>query len=561
MVTSIPGPGTQPATPVRKPAASNNQSSGIVINITNPYVVNGSASSPEGTASPAPEAAAPTSVETPASSVAAPATASKPVETSAKIAEPSEAKPVEIKTPAQQVQDAYLEALNAYNQAKIKRDNYINLASATKPAEAEPTLPESAPQPVINAPVFAVSEPPAQPVTPVFAQPVQYPALAPAAPQQQVAAYAPYQPNFNPGQAAPPAPTFQVLPEQQPAQPTSFAQGGYAPLFQQVIQQQPASSAQPTPTATPFTYAPQSFSTPAPQQQPDMMAALLQQQQQQQWLQAQQAQYQAMQQQTLMAQQAAAMQQYGQDPMLAAAAQQGMTPDMLAAMQQQAMMAQQQAALMGQDPSMSPQQPVASGPPADRPLMGAPIEVLNQMLAQPQSLNDKLTAIHEIGVSGQSNPDTVKLLASTLLTDTSKLQGEDKAYQNQVREEAAYALGSLPPSPETFKAFEQVLKARNESPEVKGAAVIALRMFDQPADKNIAKLLKTAEAKSQPESVRQQAALAKQRVPLTAPGQETLPPQPGAGNASEADQLAALMAMMGPQAGANPSGQSFSATA
>jgi hypothetical protein len=86
-------------------------------------------------------------------------------------------------------------------------------------------------------------------------------------------------------------------------------------------------------------------------------------------------------------------------------------------------------------------------------------------------------------------------------------------------------------------------------------------MFDQPADKNIAKLLKTAEAKSQPESVRQQAALAKQRVPLTAPGQETLPPQPGAGNASEADQLAALMAMMGPQAGANPSGQSFSATA
>src|SRR5690606_19619550 len=117
---------------------------------------------------------------------------------------------------------------------------------------------------------------------------------------------------------------------------------------------------------------------------------------------------------------------------------------------------------------------------------GTSIEELNQMLANPQTLEEKLDAIEEISRRGQGTAETYQLLVQTALTDTSELSGLAKTDANQIRQAALWTIGILNkaqnaqvPTGELpgLDAIRTVLRNGDEDAEVKAAAIQALQVI------------------------------------------------------------------------------------
>jgi hypothetical protein len=262
----------------------------------------------------------------------------------------------------------------------------------------------------------------------------------------------------------------QANPAQQPAPPSMPQQQN--PYFTQNPYSQPPS---------PFDPMAQQQQAALAQQQQQAMQAQQQYQQQLQQMQQQQYQQQLQQQQALEQQQQQALQQQQQQ-----------------ALQQQQMQQQQP------QPPEQPQQPQQP-----QGLENSSTEELNRMISQPQTLQEKVDAMEEIGVRGQGTAETYELLKQEALADTSMIppgQAQDDA--NYVRQAALWTLGMLNKSAGSqtptdklpgLGVVEQIINNKSENPEVKAAAIQALQVIGRLDDKRIKKILTKASKDKNPD--------------------------------------------------------------
>lgn len=275
--------------------------------------------------------------------------------------------------------------------------------------------------------------------------------------------------------------------QQQQQPPAQYFPGynGYPQQFPQYPQQQMNQ-----PVNQPY-YYPQMQYPQAAYQGQDPSALAQQQQMQQQQLQQQQAEQAAQQQQ----------------------------------LQQQQMQQQQQAEQAAQQAQQQQQQQ----PPQAPGLKEMPVEQLNAMIANPQSLQEKVDAMEEIGIRGQATPETFELLKREALADTSALadpQAKDDA--NYIRQASLWTLGMLnkaqngqvpTASLPGLNTIEQIINSKTENPDVKAAAVQALQVIDRSKDKRVAGILKKAAKDKNPDVSRlAKEALAGQSIPLPGGG-------------------------------------------
>lgn len=129
-----------------------------------------------------------------------------------------------------------------------------------------------------------------------------------------------------------------------------------------------------------------------------------------------------------------------------------------------------------------------------------PVEQLNQILANPQSIQEKVDVIEQVAMRGQANPETFKLLEQEALLDTSGLPDNNLRQQaDYVREAAIWSLGLLNQTQHAqtptaqlpgLSAFDQIAKSKNESDIVKAAVAQSLGLMGRENDKQVKKILK-----------------------------------------------------------------------
>ena len=203
--------------------------------------------------------------------------------------------------------------------------------------------------------------------------------------------------------------------------------------------------------------------------------------------------------------------------------------------QQQAMMQQQQQQALAQQQAMQQQQPMPpeqqmQQPPQPQGLENVSLEELNRMISQPQTLQEKVDAMEEIGVRGQGTVETIELLKQEALADTSMLPpGQAQDDGNYVRQAALWTLGMLNKSQNSntpidkvpgLSVIEQIISSKNENSDVKQAAIQALQVMDRLGERRIKKALKKATRDKNGDVSRlAQEALAGTSIPLpTSPG-------------------------------------------
>ncbi len=192
-----------------------------------------------------------------------------------------------------------------------------------------------------------------------------------------------------------------------------------------------------------------------------------------------------------------------------------------------------------QPPVQQPQEQQQPLSPTEQ-LQNASLAELNQMIANPQSLQQKLDAMEWVSVKGQGDANTYGHLINTAIEQVPQdLPQQAKDDANYVRQAALWTIGMLNKAQNSqtptnqlpgLAEIESIIRNKNEFPRVKEAAIQALRVIDRPADKQVQKILKAA-AKDKDPDVRAQAkeALAGKAIPL--PTQGAGAPQ-GQGNLS-----------------------------
>lgn len=176
-----------------------------------------------------------------------------------------------------------------------------------------------------------------------------------------------------------------------------------------------------------------------------------------------------------------------------------------------------------------PQQPEAPKEPAApqepvNPLKTASVDDLNNFVASPATLQQKINAMEEIGIRGQGNPQTYELLKREALSDTNQLSGQALDDANYVRQAALWTMGMLNKAQNGsvptdklpgLSTIEKIIGNKKENPEVQAAAVQALQVINRPTDKRVDRILKTA-AKNKNQEVKRLAAeaLAGKTIPL-----------------------------------------------
>lgn len=254
-------------------------------------------------------------------------------------------------------------------------------------------------------------------------------------------------------------------------------------------------------------------------------------------------------------------------------------------LQQQPMdpMAQQQQQQVDPAAQQQPVDPMAQQqqqqPPQQPGLSGKSIDELNQMLANPQTLQEKVDAMEEIGVRGQATPETFGMLAQEALTDTSQLTGQAKDDANYVRQASLWTLGMLNKAQNSqvptaqlpgLDAIRTILNNKKENDDVQAAAIQALQVIDRPNDKTIRGMLKgSAGWREKNPDVKRLAkdALSGKSIPLPAGGgAQGMDPMAAMGGASgaagDADPMAGLAELLGggggvPQDAAGAQGGGF----
>lgn len=196
-------------------------------------------------------------------------------------------------------------------------------------------------------------------------------------------------------------------------------------------------------------------------------------------------------------------------------------------------------------PQPQPQPPVQQAPPAEEPpkppkvqeppkpqppqepvnpMKTASVDDLNALIANPNTLQEKVNAMEEIGVRGQGNPQTFELLKREALSDTSQLSGQALDDANYVRQASLWTMGMLNKAQNAsvptdklpgLNVIEKILSNRKENPDVQAAAVQALQVIDRPTEKRVQKILKAA-AKSKNPDVKRLAndAMSGKTIPL-----------------------------------------------
>ncbi len=264
-----------------------------------------------------------------------------------------------------------------------------------------------------------------------------------------------------------------------------FLQQLQAQQAQQQQQQAAMQAAQPPQAQQPASPMPAPQAGPPPgmdSQQQAQQATMQQQPMAQQG--AMDPQQQAQMQQQQAAQQAAMQQQMGSPG--------GMDP------QQQAMMQQQQAAQQAamNQPQQSPQGQQAGMPP----LVNLPIEELNRMLANPNTLQEKVDAMEAIGTKGVRNSDTFGLLETEAMADTSRFPaGQQQDEANVIRCKAIWTLAMLNrdnqvPTAELpgLAQLKTILQNKNDNPEVRTAAAQAIQYLNRSSDPIIREILSSS---------------------------------------------------------------------
>lgn len=190
---------------------------------------------------------------------------------------------------------------------------------------------------------------------------------------------------------------------------------------------------------------------------------------------------------------------------------------------------QQQQPYTPQQPPQQQQPPAAPAQqqpqqPQQPDLTTVPIEQLNQMIASPKTLQEKVDAMEALGLRGDATPETYQLLAQEALADTSQLTGQQQDDANYIRQAALWTMGMLNKAQNGqmpggqlpgINAIEQVIRNKNENPDVKAAAVQALQVINRPDDKKIKKILKKAAKDKNPDVKRlAKDALAGKGIPL-----------------------------------------------
>jgi hypothetical protein len=196
------------------------------------------------------------------------------------------------------------------------------------------------------------------------------------------------------------------------------------------------------------------------------------------------------------------------------------------ALEQQQALQQQQMQQQAQQP-LPPEQP--QQPQQPQGLQNASTEELNRMISQPQTLQEKVDAMEEIGVRGQGTAETYELLKQEALADTSMIppgQAQDDA--NYVRQAALWTLGMLNKSAGSqtptdklpgLGVVEQIINNKTENPEVKAAAIQALQVIGRLDDKRIKKILTKASKDKNPDVQRlAKEALQGKTIPLPTQG-------------------------------------------
>lgn len=423
----------------------------------------------------------------------------------------------------QALEKAYLDAVNARNQAEQYRSAYLDLADRLNQQSYQQ---QQAPavQPQLQQPVF----PPTQPT--VQQQPVAMPPTPPAAPvtvppiqQQTIAAF-------------PPAPTAPAFPQPEPwvtpyAAPAAYsASTATGPMSQYpypVAQFTPQYAGQYNPYAQPTGVLPESTGFQFPGALPGILPGAVQN--------------------AIPSTFPGAMPGYPPIPgtypaEMMAAAQQGWSqpyqpwvqpvqPYMLQPQYPQPYPGMEQNTMSPVMPAPM-NQPDTAVPPRSN-LQFKSVDELNQMIAQPVTLQDKVDAMEELAIRGQGNDLTYQLLMQEAMTDTSFIDDpRAKNDANYIRQAGLWTLGMLlnsqysdapmnhPTLQSALDVMEQIVDNKNEDAEVKIAVVQALRVLNR-LDKRINKILDKAEKQGKKLSNKRlqeqsKAALSGEPIPLPA---------------------------------------------
>ncbi len=163
--------------------------------------------------------------------------------------------------------------------------------------------------------------------------------------------------------------------------------------------------------------------------------------------------------------------------------------------------------------TQQPQPPTApettpSTEPQAPSLKNLGIDELNRLVDQPNTLQERVDAMEELGVRGQGTPQTFDLLKREALADTRNLSGPALEDANYVRQAALWTLGMLNKSQNAgvptdklpgITAIKQILNNKSESPDVRAAAIQSLQVLGRPDDKVIKSLVKAAAKDSNPD--------------------------------------------------------------
>jgi hypothetical protein len=170
-----------------------------------------------------------------------------------------------------------------------------------------------------------------------------------------------------------------------------------------------------------------------------------------------------------------------------------------------------------------PAQPPAPVEPSN-PLKTMSVDDLNNFIANPATLQQKINAMEEIGIRGQGNPQTYELLKREALSDTSQLSGQALDDANYVRQASLWTMGMMNKAQNGsvptdklpgLSTIEKIIGNKRENPEVQAAAVQALQVINRPGDARIQKILKAASKNKNPEVKRiATEALAGKTIPL-----------------------------------------------
>jgi hypothetical protein len=170
-----------------------------------------------------------------------------------------------------------------------------------------------------------------------------------------------------------------------------------------------------------------------------------------------------------------------------------------------------------------PAQPPAPVEPSN-PLKTMSVDDLNNFIANPATLQQKINAMEEIGIRGQGNPQTYELLKREALSDTNQLSGQALDDANYVRQASLWTMGMMNKAQNGsvptdklpgLSTIEKILGNKRENPEVQAAAVQALQVINRPGDARIQKILKAAAKNKNPEVKRiASEALAGKTIPL-----------------------------------------------